>query len=132
MYELVIGGVSLAIAVGQVYAAPKKERWKTAVVSTVLGCALIVGTLGIQYYRSYQHDRRIEQVASLVWGVMDHPQTFDDIYNRLNYLNYAEVDEAFDVLFENNRSEHKVVEMRSADNEPHFIRLFSRTATPTR
>jgi hypothetical protein len=109
MLELLIGIISLAIAAGQVVAAPKKERPTTIVVATVAGCVAIPAILGYQYYQSQLHRSRIEHVANLVLNVMDRPQTFDDIYNRMDYPNYREVDEAFDLLFENGRYEHQVV-----------------------
>ncbi len=126
MLELLIGVISLAIAAGQVVAAPKKERPTTIVVATVAGCVAIPAILGYQYYQSKLHRSRIEHVANLVLNVMDRPQTFDDIYNRMDYHypNYREVDEAFDLLFENGRYEHQVVQMQGPNNEPHLDSLY--------
>jgi len=124
MLELLIGIISLAIAAGQVVAAPKKQRPTTIVVATVAGCVAIPAILAYQYYQSQLHRSRIEHVANLVLNVMDRPQTFDDIYNRMDYPNYREVDEAFDLLFENGRYEHQVVQMQGPNNEPHLDSLY--------
>jgi len=124
MLELLIGAISLAIAVGQVVAARQKERAKTVFAATMFGCAAIAVILFYQYEQSQRHKRRIEHVANLVLNVMERPQTFDDIYNRMDYPNYREVDEAFDLLFENGRYEHQTVQMQGPNNEPHFVSLY--------
>jgi len=124
MFELLIGAISLAIALGQVVAARQKERVTTVIAATIFGCVAIAGILYYQYDQSQRHERRIEHVANLVLNVMDRPQTFDDIYNRMDYPNYREVDEAFDLLFENGRYEHQVVQMQGPNNEPHLDSLY--------
>jgi hypothetical protein len=55
------------------------------------------GVIGERYQETveYEHNKRIAHVASLVLNVMDPPQTFDDIYNWLNFWSYSEVDQAF-------------------------------------
>src|SRR5215472_13558595 len=107
MLELLIGLISLAIAVGQVIAARQKERVKTIIAATITGCAAIAVILFYQHDQSQRRERRIEHVANLILNIMDRPQTFDDIYNRMDYPNYREVGEAFGLLFESGRSEHQ-------------------------
>lgn len=126
MYEIIIGGLSLAIAVGQVFAAPTEERGRTIIYATWAVCGIIIVTSGYQYYHSYQHHKRIEAVARLVLNVMDRPQTFDDIYTRLNFPNFSEVDQAFDALFESSRIRHDVIQLETPDRNRHYIRLFSK------
>jgi hypothetical protein len=126
VYELAIGAISLAIAVGQVCTAPKKDRWTLTIVATIVGCALIVGIIAYQAYQTHVRDKHIAHVADLVLNVMDRPQTFDDIYNRLNFLPYGDVDEAFDFLFDNKLTEHNVVQIRGLNDQMHAVRLFRR------
>jgi hypothetical protein len=124
MYELAIGAISLAIAVGQVVAAPKKERWKTIVVSTVAGCILIAGIAGYQFYQTWQHNKIVQRYADQVLSALDRPQSFDDIYNRMNFKDFGLVNEGFDHLFEEKLAEHRVVQMQGPGNQTYAVRLF--------
>jgi len=124
MYELAIGAISLAIAIGQVWAAPEKDRFRTIVVATVAGCLLILGIAGYQFYQSWQHSMVVQRYANQIFAEMDRPQTFDDIYNRMNFKDAGLVNEGFDQLFEDRRAEHRVVQMQGPNNQMHAVRLF--------
>jgi hypothetical protein len=126
MLELLIGAISLAIAVGQVVAAPRGERFKTLVVATITGCFAIAALAAYQYIETKRRERHIEHVASHVLNAMDHPQTFDDLYHQMNFYAYRDVDDAFDVLFDSERAQHRVVQLQGPFDRTYAVRLFFR------
>src|SRR5262249_18726132 len=124
--DLFIAAISLAMAVGTIWGAPKDERRRATIASAVSGAVLITALSGYRWYEARTHDAEVAKMGELVLREINEPKTFDDVYTNLNFPSFDLVNDAFDQLYATNKIRPNVVDGKDVDGKPHRLRLFSK------
>ncbi len=126
-FEIIVALIGLAIAIAQVVGEQGEKRRRTAKVGIFVAAALLVALGGYEFFKVVYHQSELQQIANKVNGVLDHPKTFDDVYEAMNFPDFNKLNEAIDWMYDRTIVKYDVHHGVDVAGKPHSIRLLVRT-----
>ena len=118
--------LGLALSVASLIPAFTSTNTKIKIVGGAVS-VLLIGVLGTQLWSSVMESRRLERATEDVaqMFVSNNPMSFEQIYMRLNYVDYPTASAAVDELVDRHVIHHKPVEVTSASGTKYVVRVYN-------
>lgn len=86
----------------------------------------------MQSWSLWQERRQIEKVKDDMVRMFsdDNPLSFEQVYIKLNYIDYATATAAIDELVDQHIIQHRPVEVRSAGGAKYVVRVYNSVNFP--
>jgi hypothetical protein len=128
---LAIFGIVLAVAsLVQTFTRPHQNP-----KGRVIGAVVVLGLLGVfgnELYARYGESKLLAQRKYEVMQLFqtNSPMSFEQIYTRLNYPDYATASAAVDALVDEHLLHHRPVEVTSSSGTKYVVRVYNAAKFP--